>query len=234
MDEQNVTASEVTVAASGISVDKEPPRVLLALTATFERLILRNEKSLKCLLAHRRLTPFHGVRPPDISILKYLQRIYKYTNCSPSCFVVGFIFMDHLVHQQPDCPLISLNIHRLMITSIMVATKLLDDVHYDNTFYSRVGGISLAELNSLELDFLFRLSFRLHVTPSVFEGYCTHLERELMLAGHAIERAVPIYLDSEEQETIGDDAESKQQLIINHKMQLGFETASAVLESPCL
>ena len=38
-------------------------------------------------------------------------------------------------------------------------------------------------MNALELDFLFRLNFRLHVTVSVFESYCSHLEREVALGG---------------------------------------------------
>eukprot|EP00250_Pteridium_aquilinum_P006057 c16043_g1_i1 orf=233-979(+) len=227
MDEQSVAASEV-------SYDQESPSVLLALSATLERLVRRNEKSLKGPVAHRRLTPFHGIRPPNISILKYLQRIYKYTNCSPSCFVVGFILMDQLVHKQPNCHFMSLNVHRLMITSIMVATKILDDVHYNNAFYSRVGGISVAELNSLELDFLFRLQFQLHVTPSVFEGYCTHLERELMLAGQSLERETPVYSKSDEEESMADNTQCKQQLRIEHKVQLAAAAASADFESPAL
>lgn len=229
-DESGVYSDKLNAPASEKPVDIESPTVLLALSAAFERLVHRNEQSLKCIFAHRKLTPFHGVRAPDISILKYLQRIYKYTNCSPSCFVVGFIFIDQLVHRQPDCPLISLNLHRLVITSIMVATKLLDDVHYDNAFYSKVGGISLAELNSLELDFLFRLNFQLHVTSSNFEGYCTHLEKEVMLSGHDIGRAVPIYSNTEEEEMIkADDADSKQ-IKIDSKKQLRCEAASPGFE----
>ena len=109
-------------------VDKEVPRVLLAVAATLERLVSRNEKCLKDLSSHRKLTIYHGLRPPNISIRRYLERINKYSSCSPSCFVVGFIYIDHLVHKRPNVPVISLNVHRLLITSIMVATKLLDDV----------------------------------------------------------------------------------------------------------
>lgn len=217
-----VEGIEENSAGASESSERESPRVLLALAATLERLVLRNEKCLKDLSEHRKLTIYHGLRPPNISILRYLERIHKYSNCSPSCFVVGFIFIDHLVHKQPDVPLISLNVHRLLITSIMVATKLLDDVHYNNAFYGRVGGISNVELNSLEVDFLFRLDFRLQVTSNMFEGYCTHLEREMVLAGQRIERTRPNtddlssqHQNNEKQKTL-EDAHRKLRLVVNH------------------
>lgn len=216
-----VEDAEETIAGASDGVEREVPRVLLALAATLERLVLRNEKCLKDLSEHRKLTIYHGLRPPNISILKYLERMHKYSNCSPSCFVVGFIFIDHLVHKQPDVPLISLNVHRLLITSVMVATKLLDDVHYNNAFYARVGGISNAELNCLEIDFLFRLDFRLQVTSNMFEGYCTHLEREMMLAGQRIERPLSKTVDvtseerTQEKQRLADDVHMKMRLVMN-------------------
>ncbi|RWW21785.1 hypothetical protein GW17_00014047 [Ensete ventricosum] len=54
-----------------------------------------------------------------------------------------------------------------------------------------VGGLSARELNSLELDFLFLMKFKLHVSVSVFESYCRHLEREVSFGGgYQIERSL--------------------------------------------
>jgi len=39
--------------------------------------------------------------------------------------------------------------------------------------------VSVGELNRLELEFLFRLDFKLGVTISVFESYCAYLERDM-------------------------------------------------------
>lgn len=38
-------------------------------------------------------------------------------------------------------------------------------------------------MNSLELDFLFLMNFKMHVNVSVFESYCCHLEREVSIGG---------------------------------------------------
>jgi len=64
-----------------------------------------------------------------------------------------------------------LNIHRLIITAVCVAAKFLDDSYYPNLFYSQIGGITLKELNFLEVEFLFGLNFSLHVTPPEYRRY---------------------------------------------------------------
>ncbi len=46
----------------------------------------------------------------------------------------------------------------------------------------------MVELNRLELEFLFRLDFRLSVTTSVFESYLSHLEKEVLTLGKKSER----------------------------------------------
>lgn len=63
--------------------------------------------------------------------------------------------------------------------------------HYNNAFYARVGGVSNAELNRLELELLFLLDFGVMVSSRVFESYCLHLEKEMLVNGNTqkIERA---------------------------------------------
>ncbi|KAF9356625.1 hypothetical protein BGX26_004974 [Mortierella sp. AD094] len=65
----------------------------------------------------------------------------------------------------------SFNIHRLLITSILVASKFSSDVFYPNVRYARVGGLPLTELNQLELEFLFLSQFELNTTESELQTY---------------------------------------------------------------
>ncbi|KAI5062205.1 hypothetical protein GOP47_0022744 [Adiantum capillus-veneris] len=198
MDNVSITGSESSISTS---TGKETPRILCALTTAIERLVSRNEMCIDPVSTCRASGLYHSMRRPNISVSKYLRRIYRYTSCSPSCFVLGFVYIDQLVHKHPDFPIVWLNIHRLLLTSIMVATKFLDDLHHNNAFYAKVGGISVLELNNLELDFLFKLKFQLQVTPVTYEGYSTHLERELLLAEQQqIERTFSISFDCERDE----------------------------------
>lgn len=203
--------------AAGTS-EKEVPKILSVLSVTLDHLIARNEQDFPMfkstykathmgspglvngrINSSMKLTLFHGLRPPNIGVYKYLERIYKYTSCSPSCFVVAYAFIDRLVYRQPDQPVTSLNVHRLLITSILLAAKTLDDVHYNNAFYARVGGVSIAELNRMEVDLLFRLDFRMCVSLHAFESYCCHLEQEFLSLGcKLVEKRFPIFVEAED------------------------------------
>eukprot|EP01018_Ginkgo_biloba_P006098 Gb_01709 [translate_table: standard] len=167
----------------------ESPRVLSVLASLLEKVVQKNEKALESTKQHEKLTVFHGLRAPNLSIRSYIERIFKYSNCSPSCFILAYAYIDRFIHQQPEVPITSLNVHRLLITSVMVAAKFVDDAFFNNAYYAKVGGVNTLEMNRLELEFLFNLDFKLQLTVSTFEGYCLQLEREVAVgSGYPIER----------------------------------------------
>lgn len=84
------------------------------------------------------LTVFHGLRAPPISIQAYLVRIAKYAKCSPSCFVNALIYMSQLAKKDVALQPMPLNVHRLLLTSVMLSAKSLDDRYYNNAFYAKV------------------------------------------------------------------------------------------------
>lgn len=69
----------------------------------------------------------------------------------------------------------SYNIHRLVIAGVTCASKFFSDVFYTNSRYAKVGGLPLAELNHLELQFLILNDFRLSVPVEELEAYGTML-----------------------------------------------------------
>ncbi|GKT40638.1 PHO85 cyclin-6 [Colletotrichum spaethianum] len=69
----------------------------------------------------------------------------------------------------------SFNIHRLIIAGVTCASKFFSDVFYTNSRYAKVGGLPLAELNHLELQFLLLNDFRLAVPVEDLEAYGTML-----------------------------------------------------------
>ncbi|CAI9288593.1 unnamed protein product [Lactuca saligna] len=153
------------------------PKVLSLLSSLLERSIIKNEALLEATQTKDVVTPFHGSRAPTLSIKEYIDRIFKYSSCSPSCFVVAQVYIDRFIHCG-SVNLTSLSVHRLLITSVMLAAKFIDDAFYNNAYYAKVGGVTTAELNRLEMKFLFGLDFRLHVSVSTFGKYCSELEKE--------------------------------------------------------
>ncbi|WCJ21531.1 cyclin p1 1 [Euphorbia peplus] len=165
------------------------PRALNLIASLLDRCVQKNEMMLETTQIKDAITVFHGLRAPPVSIQQYIDRIFKYSGCSPSCFVVAHVYVDRFV-QNTDIPLTSLNVHRLLITSVMVAAKFIDDAFFNNAYYAKVGGISTAELNRLEMKFLFSIDFKLHVNVNTFGRYCSQLEKESAEGLLQIERSI--------------------------------------------
>ena len=108
------------------------PEVIAVISIILERAVETNNRSLMTLTSHVhqhvQSTIFHGLQAPGISIDQYLERVFRYAHCSPSCFVIAYIYLDRIINSHPDLPITSLNVHRLLITAIMVAAKFIDDV----------------------------------------------------------------------------------------------------------
>merc|ERR1719238_157854 len=117
----------------------------------------------------KKVTHFHCVSAPQLSIHDYLMRISKYFQCSHECFVLCLVYIDRIVKREPKFTICDLNIHRLLVTSVMLAAKFFDDVYYSNAYYAKVGGVRTQELNALEALFLKLIEYRLHVLPHEYE-----------------------------------------------------------------
>lgn len=57
----------------------------------------------------------------------------------------------------------------------MVAAKFLDDFYYKNEFYAKIGGISRAEINILELKIMETFDFTLFIPETEFNNYLTRI-----------------------------------------------------------
>lgn len=57
----------------------------------------------------------------------------------------------------------------------MCAAKFYDDSFFNNELYARIGGISVDELNSLELEFMFLINFSLLIPLEEFRRFYNEL-----------------------------------------------------------
>lgn len=69
-----------------------------------------------------------------------------------------------------------LNVHRLLFTSVLVASKTLDDTTFNNKYHSYVAGIDVSDLNTLERRFLNMIDYNLNVSLENFEYYRREIE----------------------------------------------------------
>ncbi|CAB9518173.1 Cyclin-U4 [Seminavis robusta] len=146
--------------------------IVRVLAAVLDRLVCANSPLART--EPGQITKFHALKAPGIGIQQYLERIHKYASCSSQCFIMALIYIDRLI-QRNGFLLTELNVHRVTVTAILLAAKFFDDAYYNNAYYAKVGGVLVAEMNGLEVDFLFRINFSLHVSPELFEQYRVEL-----------------------------------------------------------
>lgn len=146
--------------------------IVRVLAAVLDRLVGANAPLARA--DPGQVTKFHALKAPRIGILQYLERIHKYASCSAECFILALIYIDRLI-QRNNFLLTELNVHRVVITSVLLAAKFFDDAYYNNAYYAKVGGVLVSEMNSLEVEFLFRINFSLHVSPDLYGKYHAEL-----------------------------------------------------------
>lgn len=117
---------------------------------------------------------FSTKNPPQITIKKYLYRIMKYSKPEPSTIIIALIYIDK-VCENSNLQLSMRNIHRLILTSFVLAIKYNEDDFYSNGYYAKVGGIKQKELNELEYNILLLLEFSVFIDTETYEKYQSQL-----------------------------------------------------------
>jgi hypothetical protein len=83
---------------------------------------------------------------------RYVRRMIKYGGCSPCNVVIGLLYLHRI--QRSMCPILELtpsNAQRLLLTAVMVASKVHDDIYYSNKYWGMIGELTAAEMRELEL-----------------------------------------------------------------------------------
>ncbi|BGP17995.1 Pho80p cyclin [Rhodosporidiobolus nylandii] len=146
--------------------------LIVLISSMLDRLIQHNDRIP---LSPDSLTRFHSRAPPNISVRDYLVRIARFTNVEPCCLLMLLPYVDKVCARLPTFTISSLTVHRFIIAAISVGSKALSDAFCTNGRYSRVGGVSIVEMNLLEKEFCEALDWRLTTSGPVLAHYYTSL-----------------------------------------------------------
>lgn len=108
-------------------------------------------------------THFHSLYDPQMSVEEYVYRVGRYVQCTRECFVIAIILLIRY-QKNTNHPICPLNVHRLIITSLLVAAKSRDDVLVSNEYYNQLGGLPDREINYLERYFLTDIEWSTYVS----------------------------------------------------------------------
>lgn len=171
-------ARECQAANVEAPASSEPTSLQLAATQSDDR-VISGFSILLARMASRAAnsqvsTCFHARSAPKLSIQDYILRIKKHVPCSAACFVLSLVYLDRVSKCDSNTSITKRSCHRLLLAGIVLACKFHDDeddIHYNNLFWAKVGGIGVKELLTLEAQFLQLLNWRLFVPEAEYEQY---------------------------------------------------------------
>lgn len=131
--------------------------------------------------------------------MDYLHRLAKHATLIPPLLLSMVYYIDRLCALYPDFTINTLTVHRFLITAATVAAKGLSDSFWNNSTYARVGGVRVAELKLLELEFLHRVDWKIVPDPDVLVAYYRGL----------VQRSPAYVLEDEVEEDEDVDAETE-------------------------
>jgi len=115
-----------------------------------------------------------------IKIKPFLMRIAYYTRCSEESLILSLIYVDRLIAQNCKFMVTSDNVHKVILTSVLVAVKFYDDYHQKNGFFGKVGCVSKQEMKKLERIFSFKIKFDLFVNKNLYNFYRRGLDQAIL------------------------------------------------------
>lgn len=107
---------------------------------------------------------FFSKRPPPIAIHDYLLRMHRYCPMSTAVYLAAGAYIHKLALEDKVVPVTLRTVHRLLLGSLRVAMKALEDLSYPHQRFAGVGGVSERELAKLEVSVCYLLNFDLRVS----------------------------------------------------------------------
>lgn len=113
------------------------PQVLPLLTAALRAHLDTGAPHLPPIPGAARPTLFHAPAAPRIDVEAYVQRLYRYTKCSPACLVMAYSYIQRLAAGDALLRPSPFNVHRMLIAGTMLAVRRSVKVLQAAGFYCR-------------------------------------------------------------------------------------------------
>jgi hypothetical protein len=108
------------------------------------------------------LTYYHSTSEPSITPAAYAERLSRYGDAGAEGILIALRLIGRC-HHVSSITLTRLSVHRLLISGITLAGKLLMDRFHKNALLAKVGALTVRELNGLEKAFFRDIDHRAFV-----------------------------------------------------------------------
>ncbi len=132
------------------------------------------ENDISQIKNNEKINPFISKIKNSITIKNYLKRLVKYTQAESSTLIAMLIYIDRLCEIN-NFIINSFNVYKIIFSSLVIAIKYNEEEYFGNKYLAKVGGLSLNEMNLLELIYLNLIDFNLYVSDEVFQTYYNNI-----------------------------------------------------------
>ena len=116
------------------------------------------------------LKSFTNKNIPSISIKDYILRLSKHSKINESSIIIILIYIDRICNMNHFI-LTYYNIHKMTLATFILVIKYNEDCYYSMNYYSKIGGITLSELNNLESEYLILIGYNLFIHAKLYDKY---------------------------------------------------------------
>ena len=109
-----------------------------------------------------------------ISLSDYIDRLIRYFDTSMTVFLSATVYMDRYIIKT-GAPVGTASIYMVLLISMTLSTKFHDDIHFRNSVYAKIGGVTLTDFNIMEARMLDILKYDLTLSVAEFNTRCSAL-----------------------------------------------------------
>jgi hypothetical protein len=156
-------------------IDNDKYRLIQSISFTLENIISHNLTLTNNLHTNSTTTsPFSSTIIPGITLYEYLLRICAFTQIENETLITAFIYIDRVCSVGNEM-LNEYNVHRILFTSVLLAIKYNEDIHFTMEYYAGIAGISVKELFELEYAFTCVIDYCFYICDDEFTNHKRYL-----------------------------------------------------------
>lgn len=134
--------------------------IVFFISSDFNSIISYN-KQLKKRQKRSKHEYLHSSLTPVISLDGFIRLIIKYAEIEHNTLIVSYLYIKKLINKE-NFVLEKNNIYLLLLTSAVLAKKVLEDLVSDNSYYCQIGLFTEKELNLAEYSLFSRLDYKVN------------------------------------------------------------------------
>jgi hypothetical protein len=150
-------------------------KVVICIISSF---IEKNKKDINYF--NNKIKTIFDANVTNITITDYIKHIYKSFECTIESILQAVYIIIDMINTK-TCEITQYNIYKVFLITLVDVIKFQDDFYYDMKFYAKNGGVSMLELNKLEVEFLQMVNFDLWIDP---QSYFMFLEDIVLCEFH--------------------------------------------------